>query len=68
MKKTNEYLYGEGVEVPLIPQEIVEARVIALQKHLSKLLDHSYYTRNGKRCNDIIHAISFWENINKKEI
>ncbi len=62
--KTNEHLYGEGVVVPEIPQNIVDERIELLKIQLARLLDHSYYTRNGVRVKEIIDAISFWESIN----
>ncbi len=64
---TNEYLYGEGVEVPEIPQEIIVRRIELLKDNLATLLDHSYYVRDGVRCNSIIKAIKFWETINNKD-
>jgi len=64
---TNEYLYGEDVEVPEIPQEIIMRRIELLKDNLAELLDHSYYTRDGDRCNKILKAIRFWETINNKD-
>ena len=66
--KDNSWLYGEDVSPPDIPQEIVDARLVLLKKHLEKLLDHSYHTRDNLRVNGIIKAIDFWESINKKEV
>ncbi len=66
MPRTNEYLYGEGVEVPEIPQDIIMRRVETLKENLSVLLDQSYYTRDSARCNTIIKAIEFWEKINER--
>ncbi len=60
----NEYLYGKHVEVTEIPQELIDERVALLRTHLAKLLDHSYHTRDGVRCNKVIKAISFWEKLN----
>lgn len=62
---TDEYLYGVEAEVPEVPSEVIVRRVELLKENLEELLDQSYHTRDGKRCNDIIKAISFWENINK---
>jgi len=64
--KNNSYLYGEDTEVPEIPQSIIDERVDKLKANLEKLLDHSYYTRDGLRINAIIKAIKFWETINEK--
>lgn len=63
----NEYLYGEDVEVPDVPQEIIMRRVELLKEHLEVLLDHSVYMRDGQRCNAVIKAIKFWEDINKDD-
>ena len=38
-----------------------------LNEHLADLLDHSYHIRDAVRCNDVLKAIRFWENINKKD-
>jgi len=65
MKHTNEYLYGEEVEVPDIPAEIIMRRIEALKENLAELLEHSFYTRDGNRCNAVIKAIKFWETINE---
>jgi len=62
----NEYLYGEEVEVPEIPQEVVVRRLELLKEHLAELLDHTYYDRDAARCNAVLKAIKFWENINKE--
>ena len=62
---TNDYLYGEEVEVPEIPQEIVTRRIELLKDNLARLLDHSYYTRDGARVEKVLKAIRFWETINK---
>ena len=62
--KDNSYLYGDNVEVPTIPQDIIDKRVELLKAHLEKLLNHSYYTRDTTRVNKVIKAIDFWEKIN----
>ena len=63
MMKKNEYLYGD-VEVPPIPQEIVDERIELLSGYLAELLDQSFHTRDTQRCTDIFKAITFWEKIN----
>jgi len=65
---TNAYLYGEGVEVMQIPQEVIDDRLGKLKVKLAELLDHSYYTRDGVRCNEVLEAIDFWESINKRNV
>jgi hypothetical protein len=60
------YLYGEDIEVPEIPADVVMRRIELLKEHLAELLEHSYHTRDGVRCNAIIKAIKFWENLDKE--
>lgn len=62
--KTNIYLYGEDAEVPDIPPEVIVRRIEALKDNLEELLEVDYHIRDGARCNSIIKAIKFWENIN----
>ena len=65
------YLYGEDVEVPEIPSEIVMRRVELLKDHLAEKLEHSYHTRTSEdsiQINKILKAIDFWEHINREEI
>ena len=66
--KDNSWLYGEGIDPPDIPQEIVEARLKLLGLHLEELLDHSYHTRDNVRVSGVLKAIGFWESINKKAV
>lgn len=63
----NEYLYGKDVVVPEIPQEIIMRRLELLRDNLAELLDHTYYHRDDVRCNAVLKAIKFWENINTKD-
>jgi hypothetical protein len=53
------YLYGIE-DVPEIPQDIIDRRIAVLEANLSKVLDHSFYTRDGRRANAILKAIKFW--------
>ena len=64
--RSNEYLYGKDVEVPEIDPLVVVRRIELLKDNLSELLEHSFYTRDGARCNKIIKAIKHYENINKE--
>jgi len=61
--QTDDYLYGDEVTPPKVPTIIIQERVYLLNKHLKKLLDVPFYTRDGKRCNAIIKAIKFWEDM-----
>jgi hypothetical protein len=53
------YLYGTE-DVPDIPQDIIDKRIAILEANLSKVLDHSFYTRDARRANVIIKTIEFW--------
>jgi hypothetical protein len=63
-----EYLYGADVIVPKIPAEVVEARIRLLECNLEKVLDHSFYVRDSRRCDQILKEIKFWYEINKGDI
>lgn len=67
MKKLSrkEYLYGEGVDVEPIPEHVVMRRIEALKEHLDNLLEHSCYTRDTRRCNEVFAAIKWWQNLDK---
>jgi len=60
----NDYLYGKDADVPPIPRDVIMRRIELLQDNLDVLLNHSYHTRDGNRCNAVIKAIDFWDNIN----
>ena len=61
-----DYLYGEGVDVPEVDSLIVLRRIELLQIHLGELLEHSYYTRDIDRVRSVLRDISYWENLNPK--
>ena len=63
MKHSNDYLYGEGVEIPDIPADVIARRLAALSDNLEEILNHSYYTRDQTRVNAILKALKFWETI-----
>jgi len=64
--KTNEYLYGENVEIPVIPSEIKMRRIELLNDKLEELLEVPYHSRNTIRVNAVLKAIDFWQNIDKE--
>ena len=66
--KTNARLYGEGVVVEPIPQDVIDKRVELLNIQLTKELDVHYTKRDSGRANDIIKAIKFWQEINKRNV
>ena len=61
----SEYLYGTDVEVPQIPQNIVETRIALLEDNLASILDVNYLIRDLDRERAVIKAISHWRNINE---
>ena len=63
MKHSNAYLYGDEVEVPDIPADVIARRLAALSDNLEELLNHSYYDRDQTRVNAVLKAITFWETI-----
>ena len=70
LKKTNSYLYGEGVEVPMIDEYTIARRVELLGDHLEELTDQSYHSRTYEdiiQINKIIEAMEFWTCINSSE-
>ncbi len=64
--KTNCHLYGEGVDVPKLDNDVMLKRIDLLSENLRKLLDHSYWTRDGGRVNDVLKAIDFYRNLIKE--
>ena len=62
-----EYLYGEDVEVPDIPSEIIMRRVEILSDHLTELLEVPLEHRDNARANAVLRARNFWNNINTIE-
>jgi len=63
VKHSNAYLYGEDIEVPEIPADIIARRLAALADNLEELLNHSYYDRDQARVNAVLKAIKFWNTI-----
>jgi len=64
-KKKTEYLYGEGVHVEPIPQEVIDYRIKMLNFHLTKLLEVDMMERDSARINAVLKAIDFWRDINE---
>lgn len=62
--KTNSYLYGVD-DVPEIPKEVIDARIVILTKHKNKLQTVHREHRAYSQLNDVIKAITFWENLNR---
>jgi len=60
-----EYLYGEDVDVPLIPNEVINKRIELLEKHLATLLEVDFRKRDGVRANAVLKALNFWRKINE---
>lgn len=64
--KTNEYLYGVGVTIKPIPEEVVSERIQLLNKNLELLLTVHYMEQDTDRIRAITRAIFFWENISNE--
>jgi len=60
----DDYLYSKNVVPPPIPQDVIDQRLMLLRNHLELLLNHSWHMRDSERCNDVLKAIEFWEDIN----
>jgi len=66
MAKTNEYLYGKDVEVPLLDSEVVMRRIELLKEHREELYELHYTKRDEAHIRDVVKAISYWENMQKE--
>ena len=66
MAKTNEYLYGKDVEVPLLDSEVVMRRIELLKEHREELYKPHYSKRDEAHIRDVSNAISHWENMQKE--
>ena len=64
---TNSYIYGEDVEVPEIPGEIICLRIELLNEHLAELLNVHWSIRDRVRVDAVLKAIDFWSKINEAE-
>ena len=62
---TNEYLYGEDIDIPPLDIVVLQQRIELLKTNLSILLDHSYHIRDNKRVSDVLKAIDFYEDLKK---
>ncbi len=65
----NSYLYGEGVEIPDIPAEILLTRITPLKEHLEEMNEISFADRTYEdtiQMGEIHKAIDFWERINER--
>jgi hypothetical protein len=65
--KTNEWLYGQDVDVPEIPAYVITRRIELLKEHLEELLETSYKKREFSRVRDVLKAIDFWEDIRRRD-
>jgi len=61
---TSSYLYGEDVEVPEIPAEIIVRRVEILNDTLTELLAVHYIDRDTERVYKVLKEIELWQTIN----
>lgn len=56
-----EYLYGQYIIVPKVPEEVANERIRLLDKNLHQLLDINYRKRDNVRVNAVMKAIDFWK-------
>lgn len=63
--KTNEWLYGQDIDVPEIPAYVITRRIELLKEHLEELLEASYKKREFSRVRDVLKAIDFWEDMKR---
>jgi len=63
--KSNAYFYGEGVEVPEIPANILMRRVELLKDRRSELYEVHYMKRDKKHIREIDEAIDLFEKLSR---
>ena len=63
---TNLELYGT-YDVPLIPREVSESRILLLKKHLDKIMEDSFMDRDSYKVSKILQAIEFWRKMSEGE-
>ena len=66
MIKSNDYLYGEDVDVPLLDAEVVMRRIALLSEHLEELYRPHYTKRDEARIRDVTKAKTYWINMQKE--
>ena len=57
------YLYGDGVEVPDVPADIIMRRIELLDDNLTALLEVPLQDRDFVRIKDVLKAIKFWSTL-----
>ena len=65
--KTNEKLYGVGVEVPPIPAKTANARIILLNENLHKLTSVHFMEQDNDTIREVQIAIGFWQKLRDGE-
>ena len=60
MKHSNEYIYGEGVAVLPIPQEVIDDRLAKIEIQIYELQSLHYSERNMERKKILLEARDFW--------
>ncbi len=66
MKHSNEYLYGEDVEVPALDSEVVMRRIALLEDHLEELYKPHYSKRDESRIRSVTKAADYWRDMQKE--
>lgn len=62
---TDEWLYGQDVEVPEIPAYVITRRIELLKEHLEELLEVPYKKREFERVRDVLKALDFWDDMKR---
>ena len=63
--RDNSYLYGKGIEVPMLDTHMVLRRIELLWENRSSLYDVNYRVRDNEKIREIDEAIKFWEKLSK---
>ncbi len=66
MKHSNEYLYGEDIEVPALDAEVIMRRIELLKENREELYELHYTKRDEMRIRAIVKAINYWERMQKE--
>ena len=68
MRHSNDYLYGEGVDVPDIDSYVIMRRIELLKEHLEDLIEVYYMDRDTERIRAVVKAIDFWTSFHNKDL
>ena len=63
--KSNAYFYGEGVEVPEFPADILMRRIELLKEKRAELYEPHYMNRDEDHIREIDEAIDLFEKLSR---